>query len=193
LLVLALAGCDPGTFDADEAALVFDALASVNSTTWGDVWAGTAPIPGDEDTAGAAEKSVSYHTALDGGDFSGTVEGPGSWTGLVTLDGTYTVSADDGASAWSMDTTWEQVRWSDLHLEGEFTWTVVAEIDGAALTQTSTFSGELTSRGGATGTGTLDYTTGAVYGGGRYLIAASGTIGGNDISSSWDASSAFGL
>jgi hypothetical protein len=196
VLLATLIGCSPGPFDDAEAALVFEALGSVNGDTWARIWADTVPDVdlGGDDTAVVREKSLTYTGSAGGGTITGTFDGPGSWTGDVTVDGTYALALDDASATWTLAVNWDAVRWSDLRLDGSFTWDVVAAVDAAAiLTQTSTFTGEMTAHGGALGTGALDYTTGTTYGGGRYLSSASGTVGDTDISSSWDASDAFGL
>lgn len=194
---LFLVGCAPGAFTEEEALAAFEAVTSVNEHVYGEIWARTQPLDALDDTgpAGASAKGMQWHTGGDGGSFDGTMEGPGSWTGEVALDGTYgltPVNAEDWAYVWDMDATYVDVAYGDLTLDGGFAWDIEATYSGSTFTHTSRVAGNLVGGGAAAGTGAIDTITRVTLTGGRYLVAIQGTVGGFDVSRSYDAT-AFGL
>ncbi len=176
---------------------MFAALGAINGDLWARIYAGSAPeLDPFRDESGTA-KGLVFHTDFTDGDFSGTVEGTGSWTGSVAVDGTFFMleqTSEAWAEIWDMQVGWAGVRWSDLRLEGDFYWKLRADVavDGS-FTYHSRVDGQLTARGGAAGAGALDYSTTAVLGGGRYQVFVTGTVGGHDVTSEWDATDAFGF
>ncbi|MFN7147549.1 MAG: hypothetical protein ACK4YP_27525 [Myxococcota bacterium] len=191
-----LVGCAPGAFTEEEAHAAFEAVTSVNEHVYAEIWARTQPLDAlDTDTAGASAKSMQWHTGADGGSFDGTLEGPGSWSGAVALDGTYgltQVNGDDWAYVWDMGATYADVAYGDLTLDGTVAWDIEATYGVSTFTHTSAVVGELVGGGAATGTGTIDTKTRVTLSGGRYLVTTQGTVGGFDVSRTYDATG-FGL
>lgn len=189
-------GCGPGSFTPAEAGVVYEAVSSVNADTYAAIYAFSAPD--GEDTAGLSEataKGLSWYEEAAGGRFDGTVDGPGSWTGTVQVDGDYTItltSADTWSVVWSLDATYVGVTYGELVLDGDIRWNIRATADRGTFTHTSTVTGDIVAHGAADGAGALDYGTTVSLSGGRYQVVTLGTVGGHDISTSYDAT-AFGL
>jgi hypothetical protein len=191
---LLLFACAEPSLDEPGATAVFDALSVVNESVFAMVWSRTRPIEGDTAEDAVAAKSMQWHTAADGGTFEGTVEGPGSWTGTVTLNGAYTAEnfGTDWSYAWEMDAAYD-VAFGDVSLVATLGWDIVSDHDeGAAFEQTSWLSGPATARGAARGSGEVDTITRVTVSGGRYLLAVTGTVGGWDVSGGYEATS-FGF
>ncbi len=195
-----LTGCAPGAFTADEARVVYEAVSSVNADTYAALYVVAsasvgAPEDAPEDAPGTTDSGVTWHTEADGGRFEGVYEGPGSWTGLVEIDGAYTVSVTDAGAArldWAVDTTFVDVAYGPLRLDGDMAWTIRDDSDGRGSSHQSTVVGDIVARGEVRGAGALDYATIVTFTGGRYQVDIRGTVGGQDISGSYDAT-AFAL
>ncbi|MDP2311590.1 MAG: hypothetical protein Q8P41_01690 [Pseudomonadota bacterium] len=189
-----LLACAPGPFTAEEADVVYDALSTVNDDAYASIYDFSAPED-DEAAGGAAAKGLFWHTAEDGGTFNGTVEGPGSWTGTVEVDGDYNVLRDDASVwsvVWSLDATYVDVAYGALRLDGKVRWNIQANATGSTFTHTSTVRGDIVGHGLALGEGPVEYETTVSLAGGRYQVQTTGSVGGHDISTSYDAT-AFGL
>ncbi len=221
-MILLLIACAPGPFTEEEAEAVYGAVSGVNEDVYALVWSRTKPLPTEEDLDTASEiplagdadtdsdsdadadsdtaaeadaKGMQWHNAAEGGSFEGTVDGPGSWTGIVALTGTYGITAaegDDWAYSWDMDASYQEVGFGTVELGGDVRWEVVATYEGGRLTHTSTVVGDLVGGGSAAGTGEISTVTRVTLSGGRYVVTVAGTIGGWDVSREYDAS-AYGL
>lgn len=196
-LIGSVVACGPGTLTPDEADVVYEAVSSVNADTYATIYAFSAP-DGAEDTAGltdASAKGLKWYEKAGGGRFDGTVEGPGSWTGAVLVDGDYVLTVESAQSwsvVWSLEATYVDVTYGDLVLDGDLRWNIRATSDRGIFTHASTVTGDMVARGVATGAGALDFATTVSLAGGRYQVETTGTVGGHDISASYDAT-AFGL
>ena len=189
--LIALVGCGPGALTAEEAGIAFDAVTSVNADTYAGIYAFSAP---DGDTAGAA-KGLSWDTNVDGGAVSGTVEGPGSWTGGVEVSGTYAVSVaspEAWSAIWTLEARYVDIDFGGVHLDGDIAWDLEGEATGATFLHTSTVEGDIVVRGAAAGAAPIRYTTTVSLAGGRYQVQTVGTVGELDVSRAYDAT-AFGL
>lgn len=191
-----LVGCGPGTFTEDEAKIVFDAVLNVNADAYSTIYAASAP---DDDTGSAfpdgAAKGLKWYSTIDGGTFDGTIDGPGSWTGALALEGEYAITLQDLEAwswTWSMDATYMDVGYGELTLTGDFAWSIQAEVDESSVLYASTVKGNVVGAGLATGAGAMDYSYTVSLSGGRYIVTIAGELAGYDISTSYDAT-AYGL
>lgn len=196
---LSLLACAPGAFSEEGAIAVNGAVTSVNADLHALIWSRTQPVDlddtsGGDDTAAAA-KGMSWDTGAEAGTFDGTVEGPGSWTGVVTLAGTYGLAAGGEFAptfGWDMTVGYAEIGFGDLAFDGDVAWVIEVSSEPSVLTQTSTLVGDLTARGSVRGAGSIDTTTRVTLSGGRYVVEVVGTVGGHDVSDAYDAT-AFGL
>ncbi|MES2637962.1 MAG: hypothetical protein V4850_00705 [Myxococcota bacterium] len=192
-LIGGLIGCAPGVLTPEEADVVYEAVSSVNADTYATIYAFSAPD--GEDAGGSPAKGLQWFEDAGGGRLDGTVEGPGSWTGTVQVEGTYVVTlvtADSWSVVWALAATYVDVNYGDLVLDGDLRWNLSATADRGVYTHASMVTGDMVAGGAATGAGALDFGTTVSLAGGRYQVATEGTVGGHDISSSYDATT-FGL
>jgi hypothetical protein len=188
-----MVGCAPGAFTATTAEAAFVAVSSVNEDVFASVWANTDPLAAStrigEDTA-AAVKGMAWISEAEGGEFSGTVEGPGSWTGTVALSGTHGPDvATEGALGWvwAMTVAYTDVRYGETTFDGEASWTVDAVYASGEASSTATFTGPLVCRGAGAGAGEVEAVTEVRLSGGRYVVTVTGTVGEWPIDRSYDA------
>jgi hypothetical protein len=210
--MLLLVGCGPGAYTEDGAAVTFEALSSINDDLYATLWAQVSSelVPDDTGLVGetgsppdtgtfttdATGKALTWNETIgEGGDFTGTVDGPGSWTGVVHLDGGYTLLPIDGEEwGWiaSIDARYEDVAYGPLTLDGPFTWLIQAAYESGAYRYLSRTDGTITAGGAAIGVGTVDATSRVTLAGGRYVVETVGTLGGWDVSRSYETT-AIGL
>jgi hypothetical protein len=189
--LLALFGCVAGSLTAEDAALAFEAVTTVNADTYADIYAFSAP---DGDATGAG-KDLTWNTDAGGGDVSGAVEGPGSWTGTVEVTGTYTVtlvSADVWSAVWALEASYVDVQYGGVALDGDIRWGLAGDATRSTFLHTSSVDGDIVVSGAASGAAPIVYTTTVSLAGGRYQVQTVGTVGEFDVSSAYDAT-AFGL
>lgn len=178
-----LAACAPGPFGQDEAEAAYAALDGVGGDVWAAIWAATDP------TAEPGEAILADGVTWEESAFSGTIAGPGSWTGAVELDGTHGTEPDaDGlVSFWDIAVGYRDVGFGAARLDGDFAWRIEGLSDRGNASQTSTLVGELVGAGTAAGAGTVDLTTIATLAGGRTTVTVTGTIGEWRMDRAYDA------
>jgi hypothetical protein len=178
-----LAGCAPGPFGQDEAEAAWVALDGVGGDVWAAIWAATAPD--------AAEGGATYAPGVtwEEGAFAGALEGPGSWTGAVELDGTHGPLGEDEGSghAWDVAVGYRDVGFGASRLEGDLTWAVEVRADGGNASQASTLVGALVGAGAAAGAGDVELTSTAALAGGRTTVTVTGFIGEWRMDRTYDA------
>lgn len=196
-----LLGCGGAAYDQAEATTTFQAISSVDDDLYALLWAATAPEWSfDTDTGSSGgdtgsatidgAKGLTWNEELGvGGSFTGTIEGPGSWTGSTQLEGTYTllvVDADEWGWIWAIDVAYEAVAYGPLRLDGSFRWLIDASYVNGAYLHEARLDGRMRVDGGATGVGVLDTSTHGSLSGGRYALATVGTLGGWDVSRTYE-------
>lgn len=195
MLIGSLQGCGLGAFTSAEADVVYEAVSSVNADTYATIYAFSAPDGDDVGLSDATAKGLQWYEKAGGGRFEGTVDGPGSWSGVVQVAGDYTITftdTDDWSVVWSLDATYVDVTYGVLVLDGDLRWNIGATADRGTFLHTSAVTGDMVARGVASGAGALDFGTTVTLSGGRYQVVTVGTVGGHDISATYDAT-AFGL